>query len=125
MPGQSTVFRWLAKDENADFREQYARARETQADVLFDEILTIADTPVIGVKTVTKATGVEKTEGDMIEHRRLQVDARKWMLGKMQPKKYGDKVVNEHSGEVSFTRIERVIVDPTGKDDDTAKDSNT
>jgi hypothetical protein len=28
----------------------------------------------------------------MIEHRRLQVDARKWILARMDPKKYGDKI---------------------------------
>jgi terminase small subunit-like protein len=27
----------------------------------------------------------------MIEHRRLQIDARKWMAGKLRPRKYGDK----------------------------------
>lgn len=89
MPHAATVCRWLAQHE--DFREQYARAREAQADVLFDEILDIADTPFEGVKTKTMPDGkVETTSGDMIDHRRLQVDARKWMLGKMQPKKYGD-----------------------------------
>ena len=41
MPGASTVFRWLA--ENAEFREQYAHAREQQADTLADEIISIAD----------------------------------------------------------------------------------
>ena len=47
-----------------------------QADVLFDEMLHIADTPVVGLKTITKASGVETVEGGMIEHRRLQIDAR-------------------------------------------------
>ena len=34
----------------------------------------------------------------MIEHRRLQIDARKWLIGKMAPKKYGDKQAHEHAG---------------------------
>lgn len=96
MPNKATVFRWLAAD--GDFSDQYARARETQADSLFDEILTIADTPMEGVKTKTTASGTETTTGDMIEHRRLQVDARKWMAGKLQPKKYGDKITQELTG---------------------------
>ena len=96
MPSQATVFVWLAKDPA--FQEQYARARTTQADVLFDQILSIADTPLIGVKTVTKGTTVETTEGDMIEHRRLQIDARKWLAGKLAPKKYGEKSSLEVSG---------------------------
>lgn len=99
MPNKSTVFRWLAKHEA--FRDQYACAREAQADALFDEILHIADTPLLGVKKKVTANGVETTEGDMIEHRRLQVDARKWMAGKLRPKVYGDKLDIEASG--SFT----------------------
>ena len=65
-------------------------ARDIQADVLFDEIHQIADTPQKGTKTVRKGEGdsstVETTEADMIEHRRLQIDARKWLIGKMAPK---------------------------------------
>jgi hypothetical protein len=100
MPNRATVFRWLAS--NAEYRDQYARARESQADAIFDEILHIADTPQTGQKTVSKATGLEITEADMIEHRRLQVDARKWIAGKLAPKKYGDKIQAEHTGEVGL-----------------------
>jgi hypothetical protein len=100
MPNRATVFRWLAS--NAEYRDQYARARESQADAIFDEILHIADTTQIGQKTVSKATGLEITEADMIEHRRLQVDARKWIAGKLAPKKYGDKIQAEHTGEVGL-----------------------
>lgn len=89
LPTMTSVFRWLEKDEK--FREQYARARELQADTLADEILDIANTPQIGTKSVSKATGLEITEGDMIEHRRLQVDARKWYASKLAPKKYGER----------------------------------
>lgn len=89
MPNKATVFKWLAADRA--FSDQYARARECQADALADEVVYIADTPQIGTKSVSKATGLEITEGDMIEHRRLQVDARKWMAGKLAPKKYGNK----------------------------------
>ena len=32
------------------------------------------------------------TSDDTIQHRRLQVDSHKWMLGKMNPKKYSDKI---------------------------------
>lgn len=89
MPSKSTVFLWLADDE--DFAARYAVARVAQADGFADEIVAIADTPEIGVKTTTKPDGtVETVEGDMIEHRRLRVDARKWAASKLAPKKYGD-----------------------------------
>lgn len=58
--------------------------------------MEIADTPQIGVKKVIKPDGsVETMEGDMIEHRRLRIDARKWALARMSPRKYGDRQVNE------------------------------
>lgn len=90
MPSDRSVYRWLASNE--EFRQQYAHARELQAETLADEILDISNTTVLGVKTKTTADGVETVEGDMIEHRRLQVDARKWLASKMAPKKYGDRV---------------------------------
>lgn len=75
MPSTSTVCKWLGK--NADFAEQYARARELQADALFDDILDIADK---GAKAL-----------DAAEDRRIQIEARKWMAGKLKGK-YSDKV---------------------------------
>jgi hypothetical protein len=98
MPGISTVMRWLGVKENESFRERYACARVIQADILFDEILTIADTPIVGVKTVTKGEATERTEADMLEHRRLQIDARKWIASKLAPKKYGEKLAHELTG---------------------------
>lgn len=102
MPHKATVFRWLSSHD--EFRDQYARAREAQADVLFDEILDIANTPIEGTKTKLDKDGevVEVSKGDMIEHRRLQIDARKWMAGKLRPKVYGDKLDVDLTGALDF-----------------------
>lgn len=86
MPSTSAVCRWLKA--NGAFREQYAQARELQADALFDDILDIAD----GVAALRGGSDPD------VARDRLSVDARKWMAGKLQAKKYGDKVLNEHSG---------------------------
>src|SRR5271156_862254 len=93
MPDKATVFRWLLAEQHKDFCNQYSRARDVQADVIFDEMLDIADTPVVGLKTISKPTGLETVEDDMIDHRRLQIETRKWLLGKMAPKKYSDKQI--------------------------------
>lgn len=118
MPNRATVARWLASNEQ--FRDQYAHACELRTDELFDQMLEIADTPQVGTKSVSKATGIEITEADMIEHRRLQVEARKWALGKMAPKKYGDRITQEHTGvdggPVQIEKIERVIIRPANPD---------
>lgn len=104
MPSASNVLEWVHKNKDG-FAERYAHAREIGYLLLADEIVRIADTPQIGTKSVSKATGLEITEGDMIEHRRLQVDTRKWMLAKMLPKIYGDRQVIEHAGAVDIVGI--------------------
>lgn len=89
---------WIAADP--ELSSQYERARNNRAEKIFEEMLLIADTPQIGTVETAKEWGTEVKTADMIEHRRLQVDTRKWMLGKMAPKKYGDRVELEHSGEI-------------------------
>lgn len=101
MPGLSTIFRWLSKSNEAewadDFREQYARAKEEAADAMAEEILYIADNPQVGEIIVTKPNKkgkmvTETRKEDMLGHRRLQIDSRKWLASKLKPKKYGDKL---------------------------------
>jgi len=74
MPDKSTVFRWLAKHDA--FRDQYARAQEDRAAAMAEDILEIADDEAIAD----------------VQRAKLRVDTRKWLMSKMSPKKYGDKV---------------------------------
>lgn len=101
MPACSTVFKWLAASQS--FAEQYARAREAQADALFDEILDIADD---GSNDWMVKNGADdenlgwRENGEALRRSVLRVDARKWMAGKLRPKKYGDKLQHtDASGE--------------------------
>jgi terminase small subunit-like protein len=98
MPARSTVYKWI--DENYEgFADKYAISRERQAHALADELLEIADTPERGVTITTEADGSQKiVEGDMINHRRLRYDARKWLTSKILPKFYGEKVTQEVVG---------------------------
>ena len=89
MPAQSTIMVWL-DGKHPDFTEQYARAREAQADKLAEEILAIADDG--RSDTYLDAEGNEKTDNEAIQRSKLRVDTRKWLASKMAPKKYGDKV---------------------------------
>lgn len=84
LPAYSLFLGWLAEDE--DLQIKYARARQAQADVFADEIIEIADEQ----KAATDANHVNAA--------RLRIDARKWHAGKTAPKKYGDRILNEHSG---------------------------
>lgn len=80
----STLFDWLSSGKYPEFSDSYARAKEVQAELLAQEILTIAyndkddEKPFVGINHV---------------HRdKLKIDSLKWLLAKLQPKKYGDRV---------------------------------
>jgi hypothetical protein len=106
MPSQRTIYRWLAANE--EFRQQYARARETQADTLFDEILDIADDGSNDWMERHDDQGGNigwKENGEAMQRSRLRVDARKWMAGKLRPKKYGEKIDVEHSVGDGFAEL--------------------
>lgn len=87
-PSYTSVMRWL--EVNISFRENYARARQDQADFLAEEIVQIADDGLND--TYTDDDGNERTNQDVIARSRLRVDARKWYASKLAPKKYGDKM---------------------------------
>jgi transposase-like protein len=96
MPSLSMVFRWI--NQHIEFREQYARARETQADVLADEIIDIADNASNDwMEKNFKGQTQWVENGEAIRRSQLRVDSRKWVAAKMKPKKYGDKTI--HSGD--------------------------
>ena len=86
MPSDKAFFSWI--DGNEERVRQYAGAREARADVIFEQILLISDSQE--GDTITLEDGKEVTNHDVIQRARLRVDSRKWMLGKMQPKKYGE-----------------------------------
>lgn len=94
MPDKSTVLDWLFKEP--DFAAQYARAREAQAEHYLDEIIAISDDSALD--TEMGEDGVERTNHEVVARARLRVDTRKWAMSKLAPKKYGDKVQNEHTG---------------------------
>jgi hypothetical protein len=99
MPAMSTVFRWLA--DQAGFREQYARAREAQADYFAEEILEIADDG--SNDWMDRAIGngrvITVPDHEHISRSKLRVDARKWLMAKLAPKKYGERVAAELTGK--------------------------
>lgn len=118
MPDKATIFRWLAIHQ--EFRDQYAKAKEQGALVWAEEILEIADDASNDYMEQLDDEGKAaawKFMGENVQRSRLRVDSRKWLLSKLLPKKYGDKIQTEHSGAVEITKIERTIVN--------AKDSNS
>lgn len=93
MPVLTTIFRWIG--QYPEFKQQYEISMEQRTEALFEEILEIADDT--SRDTIETETG-EKANAEWISRSRLRVDARKWMLSKMVPKKYGDKITQEVGG---------------------------
>ena len=81
--------------EHEDFMDQYARAREAQAEARADEIVDIADDG--SGDFTTDKDGKEIVSHENVQRSRLRVDARKWVAAKLLPKKYGDRL--QHTGE--------------------------
>jgi transposase-like protein len=112
MPAKSTIFKWLR--EHKDFSDQYARAKEDQLEALADEILEIADD-----KSNDVSGELQMPNGVAVQRAKLQTDTRKWLLAKLVPKKYGDKLDMNLGGEVGIKSIlvpERIATERSATD---------
>lgn len=91
MPAPSSIFKWLR--EHKEFSEQYARACEERSEAMSEDILDIADDGTNDWMEVNRRghQGWE-TNGEALQRSRLRVDTRKWLMSKMKPKKYGDRL---------------------------------
>jgi hypothetical protein len=116
-PSYSTIYDWLeadAKTEDKLESTRFARARDLGEAQILQECLEIADNTEVGEIVTVKpvmvegiqacddegqpAYMVERKTADMIEHRKLRIDTRLKLLAKWNPKKYGDKIQTELSG---------------------------
>ena len=89
---ESTVRNWVL-DDREGFAAQYARARELQIEAMADELLEISDDGTNDWMTITQ--GGEEREvpnQEVLQRSRLRVDTRKWLMSKIAPKKYSDKL---------------------------------
>lgn len=94
MPCPATVLNWC--DSVPGFGERYARAREIGLDTMADDLVAIADD---GTRDYGEDEhGNPVVDHDHIQRSKLRVDARKWYLSKLAPKRYGEKIVQEHQG---------------------------
>ena len=95
-PTESAVRQWVIRDVQG-FAAQYTHAREIGLDRMADELIEIADDS--SRDTTTRIDGSECADTEWINRSRLRVDARKWYLSKLAPKKYGDHQSIELTGK--------------------------
>lgn len=101
-PPESTVRRW-ALDDRDGFSAKYARARDLQLEHHEDRILELGD-EVLGTENNAAVSAA-----------RLASDNRKWIMSKLKPHRYGDKV--QVGGDADnplkvYHQVNYVIVDP-------------
>lgn len=94
MPAESTIRSW-AVDDIEGFNAQYTRAIQIRAVGWAEEIIEISDDGSQDTY-IDPATGQERTNHEIVARSRLRTDNRKWMLSKVLPKVYGDKLDVNH-----------------------------
>lgn len=93
MPDKSTIIRW-SLDKAHPFYDLYARAQEIRAELDAEDLLEIADD---GRNDWMERRNKEgeivgwAENGESVRRSTLRVDARKWLISKRQPRRYGDK----------------------------------
>jgi hypothetical protein len=99
----STFLMWVRDDEQ--LANNYTRAREDLIERMATEIMEISDQDV-------EIQPDGKKDWAAIQKHKLQVDTRKWLLSKLAPKKYGEKleVSGDAANPIAIQRIERVVV---------------
>jgi hypothetical protein len=93
LPSVRTFLDWMG--EAPALATQYAQARGVGYQLLADEIVAIADENYTTAEDGTR----ERLSNEAIARNRLRVETRKWMLAKMLPKIYGEKLQTEHTGK--------------------------
>ena len=111
-PDKAQVFRWLAKYE--EFRDQYAKAKRQGIEALAEEIIDIADDGTNDYMENEDRDGhlAYKVNGEAVARSRLRIDARKWILAKLIPKKYGEKIEVDQIGETQPLNISFRVAEP-------------
>ena len=91
MPDNSTVLRWVS--DRPEFKSLYAAAMQIRVDSWCDDLLMIAD-----------AEGAQQSAGqaaEAVQRDRLKIDTRKWLMARLAPKKYGDRMDMNLAAEVA------------------------
>jgi hypothetical protein len=104
----SLILNWVRDDP--DFRDQYMRAREAGYLLWADQLLAISDDPCLGPDGHVDHGAVQRA--------RLMSDNRKWLLSRLLPRQFGDRVTQELVGSSDapvVSRIELIAVYPPAR----------
>lgn len=119
MPHSDTFYVWIDSDKTKSV--QYARACEERAEKIFEEMLDIADDSSNDTMYIETKGGkeIEVEDKEWTNRSRLRIDTRKWMLSKMMPKKYGDKLDVTTDGEKLAQPVIKMLPASNGTEPET------
>lgn len=99
-------------DRSTAWAEQYARARASMMDSIAEELLEIQDEePPLRVPS-GEAPGDAKADAAWVTWQKNRIDTRKWLLAKLAPKRYGDRVEQVHSGGETPVEVTHSVARP-------------
>jgi hypothetical protein len=96
-PSFETIMRYVAS--NDEFRHKYAHAKDVQQDLMAENIIDIMD---------GRYPGFEDAE---LGQRKESAEIRKWVMGKLRRKKWGDVKVTEVTGADGAPLIQPQVID--------------
>ena len=96
-------------DRNPEWKERYVRARIVRAEVMEQSLLEIVDE-----KPPLTENG--STDSGYVQDKRLRMDARKWLMAKMAPRQYGEKVQvsGDSDAPLQIQQVTRVVLGASG-----------
>ena len=132
LPDYFTISKWMnEKDENGacPIGEMYARAKEAQAEFMGEELAELhnkAWVPVLdpdtGLPIIIDGKPIMTVDKSSAAIVRLEADNKKWLMAKLKPRRFGDKVTQEHVGEGGGPIKARIAVEfvrpPARSEDD-------
>lgn len=110
LPSRVSIMSWIGQetDEGRELLNKYTRAKELQADYMAEEMLDIADDATNDYMTVMVGDDERRViDHEHVQRSRLRIESRKWLMSKLLPKKYGDKM--QHS--VGLTNLDNLSDD--------------
>lgn len=94
LPSYKTIMLWLQDD--SVFLQNYREAQEFRSEIHNDQLIDLADEKPGSYRDVN---GEVHVDSGWVSYQKNRIDARKWHMSKMNPKKYGDKVNVEATGK--------------------------
>ena len=114
MPARSTAYLWTIV--HPEFSDMYARARKALYEHWADELVDIAEDGRNDWVERERKDGSKEMVCDRehIQRSTLRVDTRKWMLAKLQPKQYGDKLALGGAEDLAPFTVTLTAIDERG-----------